>query len=496
MATCFFDITDTVDHLAGGGGVTGIQRVVISMLAATQEHLGDRVRALVFRPGQPAPETFDPQLLRTGDRTLSEAFIAHFFVPPDRPQPLAEWLLKRYPEQPIRRRFHELRFRLAHAVGKDTLRRRHISVERPRDPFADVQLAPALLGEGDTVFALGALWARSGKRGAADREHALQAARAAGARIVVMVHDLIPHIFPEFVPRPHDRIFAEALGKAVDLADILVTNSEATARDLDAFIREGGGARPPIRVVALTQSFPAPRSRPYEIRRKVTRHIAAEAAQPFVLAVGSVDMRKNFPALARVWRALGDEIGPSMPRLIIAGRRSWNSKPFLDQLKGTGGFGGLVQLIEDANDLDIEYLYRRCLFTVLPSLYEGWGLPIGESLWFGKLCVASNASSMPEVGGDLADYFDPHDLDSMAVALRRPIVDPAYRAAREREIAAAELRDWSAAAADLIAAVAMPDRALEARVACGAPLPDIDLPRPDPLGWCLTSEACSQSGAA
>jgi glycosyltransferase involved in cell wall biosynthesis len=308
-----------------------------------------------------------------------------------------------------------------------------------------------------------------------------------------MVYDLIPYLFPEFVPTPHDRIFTETLGQAVDRADILLAISETSARDLDALLRARGGSRPPVRVVRLTQSFPAPRTRPGDLRQQVTRHIAADAALPFVLAVGSVDVRKNFPALARVWRALGDEIGPSMPRLIIAGRRSWHSEPFLGQLAGTGGFGGLVQLIEDATDLDLEYLYRRCLFTVLPSIYEGWGLPIGESLWFGKLCIASNASSMPEVGGELADYFDPRDLDAMAAAIRRPIVDPAYRDRREREIAAAPLRDWAAAASDLVEAVETPTGTPE-RSTGG--MPQAGTSRPDRGPYRLRENTPSEVGPA
>lgn len=499
MAVYYFDITDTIDHLAVGGGVTGIQRVVISMMEATHARLGGQsVRALIFRPGQAGPEAFDPGALETDRRPVGDALIARFRVPSDQPQPLADWLLRRYAGKPVRRVFHGLRLRLrpASVGGQDALRRRNLSLEAPCDPFVDLPLSRAAPGAGDVVLALGALWAESGKPGAARRERELHAARAAGARIVVMVHDLIPYLFPEFVPRPQDRVFVEALDRAVDFADILVTNSQATARDLEAFVQARRGTRPTIAVVRLTQSFPAPRARSEDIRREVTRHIAANAALPFVLAVGSVDTRKNFPALARVWRALGNEIGPSMPRLIIAGRRSWNSQSFLDQLKRTGGFGGLVQLVEDATDLDLEYLYRRCLFTVLPSLYEGWGLPIGESLWFGKLCVASNASSMPEVGGDLADYFDPYDLDAMAAALRRPIVDPAYRSAREREIAAAPLRDWSAAAADLVAAIDVPRNASEPSADNASPEPNSSLAISAPHDGLSAPAACPGVGRA
>jgi glycosyltransferase involved in cell wall biosynthesis len=61
----------------------------------------------------------------------------------------------------------------------------------------------------------------------------------------------------------------------------------------------------------------------------------------------------------------------------------------------------------------MSWLYQNCLMTVYPSLYEGWGLPIGESLHFGKLCLASDTSSMPEIAGGLIDYFSPYNADQL-----------------------------------------------------------------------------------
>ena len=79
----------------------------------------------------------------------------------------------------------------------------------------------------------------------------------------------------------------------------------------------------------------------------------------------------------------------------------------------------MIAVAETPSDAELAFLYRNCRFTVFPSLYEGWGLPIGESLWFGKLCIASKTSSMPEVGGDLVDYVDPKDADSLQQAILR-----------------------------------------------------------------------------
>ena len=65
-------------------------------------------------------------------------------------------------------------------------------------------------------------------------------------------------------------------------------------------------------------------------------------------------------------------------------------------------------------DVELALLYRKCLLTMFPSLAEGWGLPVGESLAYGKICIASRAGAIPEVGGELVDYVDPYDASRRA----------------------------------------------------------------------------------
>jgi glycosyltransferase involved in cell wall biosynthesis len=88
------------------------------------------------------------------------------------------------------------------------------------------------------------------------------------------------------------------------------------------------------------------------------------------------------------------------------------------------------------SDAELQQAYRSCLFTVFPSLSEGWGLPIAESLAHGKFCVASDRTSIPEVGGDLIDYFDPSDDDDAVAKIERPLLDPGYLTAREARVRA------------------------------------------------------------
>ena len=86
------------------------------------------------------------------------------------------------------------------------------------------------------------------------------------------------------------------------------------------------------------------------------------------------------------------------------------------------------------NDRELRWLYRRCLFTLYPSHYEGWGLPVAESLIYGKHCICSNASSLPEVGGGLVDYHDPLDALGCQALIERTLFEPGWLSEREARI--------------------------------------------------------------
>ena len=97
------------------------------------------------------------------------------------------------------------------------------------------------------------------------------------------------------------------------------------------------------------------------------------------------------------------------PRLVVAGQRGWLSAETVARLTCTPSLRGVVSFVEGPTDGELAWLYRNCAFTVYPALYEGWGLPVSESLDFGKMCITSNRSSLPEAGEGLTDLLDPFD---------------------------------------------------------------------------------------
>jgi len=135
--------------------------------------------------------------------------------------------------------------------------------------------------------------------------------------------------------------------------------------------------------------------------------------------------------------------------LVLVGKRGWNNTHFWDLMNSTGNLYGYVSILENVNDMELEALYKNCLFVAMVSRYEGWGLPVGEALSYGKTAVVSNTSSLPEVGRDLVEYCDPASIESIANSVKKLVYQPDYRKSLENKIKHTQLRNWEDVANDL-----------------------------------------------
>jgi alpha-1,3-rhamnosyl/mannosyltransferase len=203
------------------------------------------------------------------------------------------------------------------------------------------------------------------------------------------------------------------LGPAVRRAAALVAISQATA---DALAARFPAARDRTTVALLG---PAPHS-------GAELGEAQEAGLPapgFVLAVGTLEPRKNLPRLVGAYRALGDEL-QARHRLVVVGALGWETGPTLEALRSLGERCVPLGYVSDE---ELNELYRRCAVFCYPSLGEGFGLPVLEAMALGAPVVTSNISSLPEVGGDAAEYVDPFADDSIAAGLHRVLTDGTLR---------------------------------------------------------------------
>jgi glycosyltransferase involved in cell wall biosynthesis len=151
-------------------------------------------------------------------------------------------------------------------------------------------------------------------------------------------------------------------------------------------------------------------------------------APGFVLAVGTLEPRKNLPRLVAAYRLLDRSLQEQHP-IVVVGDLGWQVDETVAALRA---LGERCQLLGHVSDGVLAELYRRCAVFCYPSLYEGFGLPVLEAMAAGAAVLTSNVSSLPEIGGDAVEYADPHDPASIAQALGHLLESPERRAALGR----------------------------------------------------------------
>jgi len=248
-------------------------------------------------------------------------------------------------------------------------------------------------------------------------------------RQVATLHDLTPLLFPAMHPR--HRVWANRIltRRTLKRTNRIIVPSRATGRDLvaadlasdDRIVCIPHGVNPIFRQTEATSEF----AERYQI------------AKPFILSVGVLEPRKNHLILLEVIRAL--HLRGHRLELVIIGRPGWRWKNPLTMAKYRD-LRPWVKVLTDVPDTSLVEFYNRAELFIYPSFYEGFGLPILEAMACGTPVIASNVSSMPEVGGPaalFADPTDPREFVSQALRLledkdlRRRVVDAGLRHARQ-----------------------------------------------------------------
>ncbi len=260
-----------------------------------------------------------------------------------------------------------------------------------------------------------------------------------GIRYVPYVHDCIPIMTPEHCVEALTRDFITwALG-AFQHADHIIVNSKATAADVKLVATRLGHKIEEPNVVTLDADYRAANAKlPPELGLALNTEIFLKndiRPAEYVLFVSTIESRKNHLLAFSAWLALAKKHGVRrVPKLVCVGNRGWLNDAIYSKLAASKILQQKVVMLSRISDPDLELLYRNCLFTLYPSSYEGWGLPVTESLCFGKVPVLANFSSLPEAGGEFAEYFDLGSEAELIQTLERMMFDTQYRTEREARI--------------------------------------------------------------
>jgi len=261
---------------------------------------------------------------------------------------------------------------------------------------------------------------------------------------VLTIHDLVFRLFPHY-HKPLNYTFLNlAMPLFVRRADHLIAVSHSTKQDLRRLYGVPPGKITVIYEGAAPRFHPQPREEVERVRRKY--HLPRR----LVLSVGTLEPRKNYPRLLEAFALLRARWREGW-RLAIAGGRGWLYRPFFQRLEELG-LQGEVILLGCVPEEDLPGLYSAATLFVFPSLYEGFGLPPLEAMACGTPVACSRASSLPEVGGEAARYFNPASAEDMAQVMYEVLADEALRAEmRERGLRQARRFSWDRAAEETMA---------------------------------------------
>lgn len=289
--------------------------------------------------------------------------------------------------------------------------------------------------DADTVMVfLGAVWINDALMLSARDAH------AAGAKCIYLLYDLTP-VLETGHTAAVNRLFDRYLRLITQTGSAVPAISQSSRADYVAYCDSRDEQAPPGGVTGL----------PCGLSPDQFDTAEPPWPRPYALFVGTVEARKNHLLALRAWQSLIERHGADhVPDLVCIGRLGWHSAEFLREYVTTRGLGGKVSVLSSSvTDAELARFYAHADFTVYPSRYEGWGLPVSESLAFGRLPVVAYNSSLPEAGRDLAAYFRTDDVDDLVHVVEEQALDPDHRRAHEARIAAetAEPITWEHVAA-------------------------------------------------
>lgn len=271
--------------------------------------------------------------------------------------------------------------------------------------------------------------------------------QALGSRYVGIIYDLSPIRRPGDFGEDLSASFRKFLDASLAHADALMPISSYVAGDLAAYAGEVSARLPRVTTLRLAPGITAGSST--TLSSRLAR--AGLQDRPFVPFVSTLNPRKGHRQAYELWVRVVEALGEKAPALVWAGHCG---KPEGDARALASAdsrmWGRHLHFIEAPTDAELAWLYANASYTLYPSTFEGWGLPITESLAFGKYCLAADNTSLPEAGEGLVFHAAADDTEAWLAEIKRLALEPGYlQATTARVVAGYRTRTWDDVARDV-----------------------------------------------
>lgn len=403
MRQIFIDVTELTNWT---GHLTGIQRVVYNTaqsLAAQKTHSLD-VRFVYFNSatGSFTELEFLPEhhSFKGEESKLSEGASHLKIAARDMYVRLPYGLRSKITAQ------HKQAAKKIYHFGKNAYKGIRQKLQSQSKMTVDGKTPQAIaMGRSDVIISSGRIWD--------DPQHQaalIQLKQSYGVKLGYVIYDLIPiyqqHTFGPGLTVPYTNYLYDVLSHA----DLVFPISKSSERDLMRFASElGFVSTPKSQVIRLGDDLPS----------KSMNDYTQLFGDNFCICVGTFEARKNHQILYNVYK-LAKEKSIDLPRLYIIGGKGWLTDDLRYFIENDSDIKDKIKLTTDIDDEKLSWLYRNAKFSVYPSQYEGWGLPVAESLAYGLPCVASNSSSIVEIAsGDVVNFISPFDSNDILQTMQQ-----------------------------------------------------------------------------
>jgi glycosyltransferase involved in cell wall biosynthesis len=277
--------------------------------------------------------------------------------------------------------------------------------------------APSATTKGEQFLVLAGLWDKEGYI------ESLKLLEKRGVQLFHVVYDMIPILQPQYMVDFLPPIFEHYMLEVLPLCTGILSISESTARDTKEVLKSKRLNTPPIKAFRLGDDIPA----------KIAEQRPAGINGDFFLSVSTIEARKNHTIFFYLYK-LAIQKGIELPQLLIVGKRGWNTADFQYLVEHDPEIKEKIRILDNIEDSELNWLYKNSKAVIFPSFYEGWGLPIAEALYYEKVVLCADTSSLPEVGGELAYYFSPFSPEQLLDSIEQYILNPKTLLNRENEV--------------------------------------------------------------